>query len=172
MGDIRAKEQSAAASVKEVKEEIKEAKKEGDPTSALEKRLAAAEAKLAQAEEREKNAQIFSQIDRGVTQSGLTKEWHDEAKDKVITLLATNKQLTVEGAIQQATDYWKKKAGQFTPKVNVEEKEEEKKKLGPSTPSGTRSGEEQTKPLGRKSFRDGSLAARITESVKKAVNED
>lgn len=166
--DSKAKTAEVKAEVKEVKAEVAA----GGADPALEKRLATLEQELRESKERERNADTFRQIERGVEKSGLAADWHDEAKDKVITLLATNNKLTVEGAIQQATDYWKKKAEKYTGKVDVETKEEEKKKFGPGTPSGKRSGEEQVKPLGRKSFRDGTLVTRITESVKRAVNEE
>lgn len=153
-----------------------ETKNKEEPKKAEELVDREARAKL----DRISNRETFREIESIVNKADIPDEWKDVAKQEVLTTLALTRQYikdrggdpdTVdlskisEPVMKSFRERVEKTKGGKTV-VNVDEKSKDKKETELTTGSGKTAGQTAEKPLGRQSFRDGTLAKQIHQRFK------
>lgn len=163
-GYQKAKEEAAAKEKKPAEE-----KKEPDVTE----RLTTLEKRLLAKEINDDNSKLVDRVDalgKLAVDAGLGPQFKEDLEEKIITRVAILKQqgksVDLEDIAKKETD---KFISKFPPKVDLEEKAKDKK-LTQSTVPGTKpTGEKAPATLGRRSFRDGTLAKAVAAGYKSAV---
>lgn len=148
-----------------------EPKKEEKVKETIEQRMDRLEeeraSEKAQVKQQQSDQQLVKHIVGAVKAVPELENWIDETTASIIGSYALARQQGKEVDLVKITketiDKFKAKVGT---KIDPKKKADDKQAVGASTASGKGSGDEPPKQLGRKSFKDGTLAEKVLGSYK------
>lgn len=165
LGIQKAKETLTQKSELRETEKTKEEKKEEKDVD-YKKELSDLRGQIARSD----NNQMLDKINDEFTKGKVDKDFEKQLKTEVFVQISQARGQRIPFDSRDITKNiiakHNKIMEKYQPKVDVKEKEKDKEKTQASTSAKKSSGQEGTKPLDRKAFRDGRLAKVIMDSVK------
>ncbi len=166
LGIQKAKETLTQKTELKETEKTKEEKKEKDVDVSYKKEIDQLRGQIARSD----NDRMLDKINDEFSRGKVDKDFKQQLKTEVFVQISQARGQRIPFDSREITRKVVAKHNKimekYQPKIDVKEKEEDKKITQASTSAKKSSGQEGVKPLGRKSFRDGSLTRTVMDALK------